>query len=141
MTHSWICSAGVFSDGAVKGAAAEEGERQLLLGLSSWRSISAAAQWFWKGFIPLLALKNCPGGGKICLRLVGGFVGPVRECWEKAKIPKVLSRDTTENRDGSGVVSPAATSGSHPACCTVSSLLRLAGHPWIPPRSSFPWRS
>lgn len=64
MTHGWICSAGVFSDGAVKGAAAGEGERLLLLGLSSWRSISAAAWWVWKGFILLLALENCPGGRK-----------------------------------------------------------------------------
>lgn len=74
MTHGWICSAGVFSDGAVKGAAAAEGERLLLLGLSSWRSISAAAWGVWKGLYPSFGLGEFSWKEKTLPRLVGGFV-------------------------------------------------------------------
>lgn len=92
-----------------------------------------------EGLHPSLGLEELSWREKILLRPVGGCVGPSREHWEKAKTAKSRAeRDTTENRDGSGAVNPAATSGSHPACCTLSSLLRLAEHPWVPPLAQFP---
>lgn len=90
-----------------------------------------------EGLHPSVGLEELSWREKILLRLEGWLCGNCMGTLGKSKDSKVPSRDTTESRDGSRAVSPAATSGSRPACCRLSSLLKLAEHPWIPSPAQF----